>query len=146
MTNKTWLDCCNLALNGQRAEIGVLHFLDGIAAFMADRTNQSILHLCLAFEILANKHRMIVEKKSDIKLDKLIKQTPLLNHKTRKIIKYLMVDRGHAAHGRDPHHIRKTPDASIQAYVRSMGEIVNAYLVALGNDGKWHEATNLKIG
>jgi len=146
MTSTIWKQCCNLVASKQRTEVGIMSFLDGIAAFMAGRINQSILHLCIAVEILANKHRMVVEGKSDIKLDKLIKQTPLLNHETRKIIKNLMVDRGHVAHGREPHCLGKKPNSSMQNYIKCTGHMVNAYLAALRESGKWNDALNLKLG
>lgn len=146
LTGSIWRQCCALAVSGQRAETGIMSFLDGVAAFMAGRTNQSILHLCIAVEILANKHRMVIENKSDIKLDKLIRQTLLLDDKSREVIKNLMIDRGHVAHGRDPHCLGRKDGATMQNYIEHTRDMVNAYLQALRDAGKWQDAVNLKIG
>lgn len=123
-----------------------MSFLDGVAAFMAGRTSRSILHLCIGVEILANKHRMVIEGKSDIKLDKLIRETQLLDNKSREVIKNLMIDRGHVAHGRDPYCLGNKDGATMQNYIECTRDMVNAYLQALRNAGKWHDAVNLKIG
>lgn len=145
LTEELWGVCCDLAAKSQSADAGILSFLDGIAAFMAGRQDQSILHLCIAVEVVANKHRIIIQNKRNLNLDKLVRETPLLDEAGREFVKCLVIDRGHVAHGRKPHCLGRRPGVTIQSYILVVQNLINAYLQSLRYNGKWPEAMTIRL-
>jgi hypothetical protein len=114
----TWTLIGHHLSQGNRADFGILGIHEAVADNMARRDERCIPTLCIAIEIMLNKHWQVVLKKpGNDSLDKIVRMTPLGRRKHQRNLKKLIVDRGHVAHGRAPHIVGKNPKVTMETYL-----------------------------
>lgn len=144
LTKGTWRLACIHTGDGRRADQGILAFHDGFASYMARQDEKCILNLSLAMEIMLNKHRMAVQKKGPEKLEKLLRVSPLMDEETRDALKNLIIDRGHVAHGREPHLVGRDSRTTLESYIGAVRKLISNYLASIPQ-GQWPDIMNMQI-
>lgn len=115
---------CLRAGTGLDRSIGLM--LDAVVEFMTYHDERAILSIAIALDMMAAKIHNSMSSKSMKKKygDEAVAQSGIVSRKDREIIKHLFIDRGHIAHGRRPHHLRKDPVKIVyymDAGLRSLG-------------------------
>lgn len=144
LDERLWLFCLDKVQKKIPAETGILTFLDAIAHYMAGDDNRCILDLAISFEILANKRMYADGMKMRTKNKDLLKETTLAEGETRTILRKLIIDRDHVAHGRLPYIVNKTPSIMTH-YFEAMKTVLNKYLSSL-EEGEFHELASINLG
>jgi hypothetical protein len=144
LDEQTWLLCLDKVQRNIPAEVGILTFVDAIAHYMAGDDKRCLLDLTICFEILANKRIYADGKKMETDNDKLLKKTSLADEGTKNVLRKLLIDRDHVAHGRDPYIVGKDPAVMIQ-YFDAIRAVINKYFASLGV-GEFHELAAIKMG
>jgi hypothetical protein len=132
LSTVVWIKIAQHISRGESADTGVLGIHASYADYMAGRDKQCILNLCIGIEILLNKHRQAVLKKpTNESLDKVIRNTPLLDERTRETLEKLMIDRGHVAHGREPYIIATNTKYTLEKYLVAGRTVLEKYLQSI---------------
>lgn len=143
LTENVWRLCLHNVRNRIPAEIGLLSFADALAHYMAGEDKRCILDLCLCFEILESKRRLADKGRTDSKNKNLLKGSRLAQGKTAAVIAKLIIDRDHAAHGREPYIVGKDPEM-MSAYLDAIRNVVNTYIEFL-QPGEWPALAKLRL-
>lgn len=143
LNNSVWLRCCHDAEHGMRGDSGILSFHDAISYYMAEDDVLCIMSLSITVEILGNKRRILKGKKPT-GLAGLLKTSDLIDSKNKTAIDRLFVDRGHVAHGRQPHYLAGKTSQAIEEYIEAVQLLVSRYL-AFVEPGGWPIASQLGI-
>jgi hypothetical protein len=143
LTNNLRDIICRHVEVGHRGEPGLLSFYDAIAKYMTGDDIAVVVSLCVCIEILGNKHR-ILQNKSPTDFNKLIASTKLVGEAEKKVIKKMLIDRGHVAHGRLPHLLGKAGQPSISDYIEVTLNFMNAFINTLDSKA-WSEASQMRI-
>lgn len=143
LSNHLWLLSMAQVIEGRRPESGLLAFHDAVSSYKGNEDERCVFHLCLTVEILGNKHRILKGQKPT-KADRLIEQTPLLPKERKELLRKLFVDRGHVAHGRDLHHLRKDREIRIEDYLMVVRDFVSNYLNAVSGQ-PWPDIADMRI-
>lgn len=129
LKNGTWLLASHHVAEGRQADTGVLGFHDALADYMADRDERCILNLCIAVEIMLSKARYTATPNaSNLKLEKLIKKSTIIDNSTKETLRQLAIDRDHVAHGRRPHILASNPSVTIEGYLNAGRDVLSAYI------------------
>lgn len=144
LSNGVWLRCCHDSALGIRGEPGFMAFHDAICNYMARDDEFCVLSLCIAFEILGNKNRMLENKKS-VDFNELMRTSPLLSAEHKQTIRNLFIDRGHVAHGRKLHILGNQSGVTLENYVLAISNVVQKFLELLPVGG-WPEVAAMDIG
>ncbi len=145
LTNGLWLLISDHISNKRSADNAILGVHDGFSEYMAGRDEQCILKLCIAVEIMLNKHRQAVLGRQDnANLDKLIRTTSLINEDIKEDLKKLAIDRGHVAHGKSPYILQTKPEYSLERYIQAVHTLMQAYLNSIPN-GSWPGVMAMKL-
>lgn len=143
LTNSLWIRCCHDAAKGMRGDSGILSFHDAVSYYMAGDEVLCIMSLSITVEILGNKRRILKHKKPT-GFAELLKTTDLVDSTNKAVLQRLFVDRGHVAHGRDPHHVGGKSDQKIEEYIEAVQQLVSQYLHLL-EPHEWPLASQLRI-
>jgi hypothetical protein len=145
LEEKTWLLIGHHLSQGNRADVGTLGVHEAVADYMAGRDERCILTLCIAIEIMLNKHwQAILKKPGNDSLDKIVRKTTLIDEDTRESLKKLIVDRGHVAHGRAPHFVGKSPKCTIETYLAAGKTVLEKYLKSIPL-GEWPKLMTMTL-
>lgn len=143
LNNSLWLRCCHDAEYGMRGDSGILSFHDAISYYMSGDDVLCIMSLSIAVEILGNKRR-ILKGKEPTGFAKLLKTSDLIDSKNKTAIDRLFRDRGHVAHGRQPHYAAGKNSQAIEEYIEAVQLLVSRYLGSV-EPGEWPIASQLAI-
>jgi hypothetical protein len=141
----TWVQVCQHVTRDDRADIGILGIHDAFADYMSGRDEKCILNLCIGVEILLNKHwQFVLKKPANDRLDKILRQTSLIDQGSKEVLKKLIIDRGHVAHGRAPHIVSKEPGYTIETYLQAGKTVLDEYLSSIPQ-GAWPTLMNMRL-
>jgi hypothetical protein len=141
----TWTLIGHHLSQGNRADVGILGIHEAVADYMAGRDERCILTLCIAVEILLNKHwQAVLKKPGNVSPDKIVRMTPLIDETTRVTLKNLIIDRGHVAHGRAPHVVGKNPKYTIETYIEAGKMVLQKYLATIPH-GEWPKLMTMTL-
>lgn len=143
LTNSLWLRCCNDAALGMRGDAGILSFHDAICYYMGGDDVLCIMSLSIAVEILGNKRRILKGKKPTA-FSELLRTSDLVDSKNKAQLDRLFVDRGHVAHGRNPHHVGGKSNQRIEEYIEAVQLVVSRFLEFI-EPNEWPIASQLGI-
>lgn len=144
LDSNLWLLCCHHVSKLRRGDAGILAFHDAIAAYMAEDDVRCLLNLSVCFEILGNKRRILLNQKAT-DANELIRTTDLVEEEaTRSVLKKLFIDRGHVAHGREPHLLGLDKGSSIESYIEAVRNVLSGYIRVL-KPGEWPSASQLSV-
>jgi len=145
LDERTWILIGHHLSEGSRADVGILGIHEAVADYMAGRDERCILTLCIAVEILLNKHWQVVLKRpANDSLDKIVRTTSLVDDRTRATLKKLIIDRGHVAHGRAPYVVGKNPDCTIETYIEAGKTVLKNYLAGIPS-GVWPKLMTMTL-
>lgn len=137
LTNGTWLLASHHVTEGRSADTGILGFHDALADYMAGRDDRCILNLGIAVEIMLSKARQTANPNApNLRLEKLIKTSPIVDQSTKEILRKLAIDRDHVAHGRGPYILASDANDSIEGYLNAGRNVLSAYLEYIPT-GSW---------
>lgn len=143
LNNNIWLLCCHNAEHGMQGDFGLLAFHDAISYYMAEDDVLCIMSLSITVEILGNKRRILKGKKPT-SFGELLKNSELIDTQNKTAIDRLFVDRGHVAHGREPHYVGGKANQAIEEYIEAVRLVVSRYLALIG-PGEWPTVSQLGI-
>jgi len=144
LDEKKWSMCINNIQNSIPAEMGILTFIDAIAHFMAGDDKRCILDLTICFEILANKRLFADGSTMQTDNVKLLRKSRLADDDAKNILRKLIIDRDHVAHGREPYILSKEPSMMTQ-YFEAMGVVINNYVTSIKGK-EFNELATVKLG
>ena len=127
----------------RKADLGLLAFVDALAAFMSGDNERCILNLCLCIEILGNKRRILKGFK-DVDFNALLRTSELLEAPDQQLAKRMFIDRGPIAHGRIAPNLMQD-SGIVEEYLTMVRRVVDKYLTVL-QAGEWSKATSIQVG
>lgn len=139
-----WSMCISNVQNNIPAEMGILTFIDAVAHFMAGDDKRCILDLTICFEILANKRLFADGGTMQTDNVRLLRKSRLADDETKHVLRKLIIDRDHVAHGRHPYILSKEPSMMTQ-YFEAMKVVINNYVTSIKGK-EFNELATVKLG
>lgn len=144
LTRGIWLLCIHNVRKSIPAETGLLSFSDALAHYMAGEDERCILDLAITFEILASKRLLADTGRTESKNKNLLEKSQLATGRTSEVIKKLILDRDHVAHGRPPFILGHNSDITMETYLDAIRQVVNRYL-ELVQPGEWPQLASMRL-
>jgi len=138
VSREIWRDCVGSVISGSRVETGIMSFIDALGHYKSGDDERCILDLSICFEILESKRQLAEKGRSKSKNKQLLQTSILAQGRTLEMLKKLIVDRDHVAHGRRPYVIGKNSDVSLSDYLAAVLSVVNRYIELL-RPGEYEE-------